>query len=136
MAYLKTVMIHFEPEKILFIIIYENNNDFFFSLIYFQEIKTKKTHSVTHHSIFEFIMCILHTMYPIFTSQGLRSAWLAKMYIHCTLTCIFLSHYRWQKSDIWSQASHTCRYPISWEVFLDPSDSYFLFADFVDFYTH
>jgi hypothetical protein len=28
------------------------------------------------------------------------------------------------------------RYPISWEVFLDPSDSYFLFADFVDFYTH
>ena len=28
------------------------------------------------------------------------------------------------------------RYPISWEAFLDPSDSYFLFADFVDFYTH
>jgi hypothetical protein len=28
------------------------------------------------------------------------------------------------------------KYPISWEVFLDPSDSYFLFADFVDFYTH
>jgi hypothetical protein len=27
-------------------------------------------------------------------------------------------------------------YPISWEAFLDPSDSYFLFADFVDFYTH
>jgi hypothetical protein len=25
------------------------------------------------------------------------------------------------------------RYPISWEAFLDPSDSYFLFADFVDF---
>jgi hypothetical protein len=25
---------------------------------------------------------------------------------------------------------------ISWEAFLDPSDSYFLFADFVDFYTH
>ena len=38
------------------------------------------------------------------------------------------------KSDIWSQASY--RYPISWEAFLDPSDSYFLFADFVDFYTH
>ena len=34
----------------------------------------------------------------------------------------------------WSQASY--RYPISWEAFLDPSDSYFLFADFVDFYTH
>jgi hypothetical protein len=47
---------------------------------------------------------------------------------------IFLSNYRWQKSDIWSQASY--RYPISWEAFLDPSDSYFLFADFVNFYTH
>ena len=47
---------------------------------------------------------------------------------------IFLSHYWWQKSDIWSQALY--RYPISWEAFLDPSDSYFLFADFVDFYTH
>jgi hypothetical protein len=47
---------------------------------------------------------------------------------------IFLSNYWWQKSDIWSQASY--RYPISWEVFLDPSDSYFLFAAFVDFYTH
>jgi hypothetical protein len=47
---------------------------------------------------------------------------------------IFLSNYWWQKSDIWSQASYG--YPISWEVFLDPSDSYFLFVDFVDFYTH
>ena len=47
---------------------------------------------------------------------------------------IFLSNYWWQKSDIWSQASY--RYPISWEAFLDPSNSYFLFADFVDFYTH
>jgi hypothetical protein len=47
---------------------------------------------------------------------------------------IFLSNYWWQKSDIWSQASY--RYLISWEAFLDPSDSYFLFADFVDFYTH
>jgi hypothetical protein len=41
---------------------------------------------------------------------------------------IFLSNYWWQRSDIWSQASY--RYPISWEAFLDPSDSYFLFADF------
>jgi hypothetical protein len=40
---------------------------------------------------------------------------------------IFLSKYWWQRSDIWSQASY--RYPISWEAFLDPSDSYFLFAD-------
>ena len=47
---------------------------------------------------------------------------------------IFLSNYWWQKSDTWTQASY--RYPISWEVFLDPSDSYFLFANFVDFYTH
>jgi hypothetical protein len=47
---------------------------------------------------------------------------------------IFLSNYWWQKFDIWSQASYW--YPISWETFLDPSDSYFLFADFVDFYTH
>jgi hypothetical protein len=34
---------------------------------------------------------------------------------------IFLSNYWWQRSDIWSQASY--RYPILWEVFLDPSDS-------------
>ena len=47
---------------------------------------------------------------------------------------IFLSNYWWQESDIWSQASY--RYPISWEAFLDPSDSYFLFVDFVDFYSH
>jgi hypothetical protein len=47
---------------------------------------------------------------------------------------IFLSHCWWQKSDIWSQASY--RYNILWVAFLDPSDSYFLFADFVDFYTH
>ena len=47
--------------------------------------------------------------------------------------CIFLSNYRWQKSDIWSQASY--RYAILWEVFLDPSDSYFLFVDLVGFYT-
>jgi hypothetical protein len=33
----------------------------------------------------------------------------------------------WQKSDIWSQASY--KYPISWEAFFVPSDSYFLFAE-------
>jgi hypothetical protein len=43
---------------------------------------------------------------------------------------IFLSNYWWHKSDIWSQASY--RYPTSWEAFLDPSDSYFLFTDLVD----
>jgi hypothetical protein len=42
---------------------------------------------------------------------------------------IFLSNYRWQKSDIWSQASY--RYAILWVAFLDLSDSYFLFADLV-----
>ena len=47
---------------------------------------------------------------------------------------IFLSNYWCQISDILSQASY--RYPILWEVFLDPTDSYFLFVDFVDFYTH
>jgi hypothetical protein len=47
---------------------------------------------------------------------------------------IFLSNYQWQKSDIWSQASY--RYAILWVAFLDPSDSYFLFADVVGFYTH
>jgi hypothetical protein len=47
---------------------------------------------------------------------------------------IFISNYWWQKSDIWSQASY--RYAISWEVFLDPSYSYFLFADLVGFYAH
>ena len=55
------------------------------------------------------------------------------MYMHI-FRHIFLSNYWWQRSDIWSQASY--RYPISWEAFLDPSDSYFLFADFVDFYRH
>jgi hypothetical protein len=53
------------------------------------------------------------------------------MHIFCH---IFLSNYWWQRSDIWSQAWY--RYPILWEAFLDPSDSYFLFADFVHFYTH
>jgi hypothetical protein len=46
----------------------------------------------------------------------------------------FLSNYCWQESDIWSQASY--RYTILWVAFLDSSDSYFLFGDFVDFYTY
>jgi hypothetical protein len=44
------------------------------------------------------------------------------------------SNYWCQISDIWSQASY--RYPISWEAFLNPSDSCFLFGDLVGFYTH
>ena len=47
---------------------------------------------------------------------------------------IILSNYWWQESDIWSQASY--RHAILWKAFLDPSDSYFLFADLVGFYTH
>jgi hypothetical protein len=47
---------------------------------------------------------------------------------------IFLSNYWLQKSDIWSQASN--RYTILWVAFLDPSDSYFLFANLVGFYAH
>ena len=46
---------------------------------------------------------------------------------HWTYMHIFLSNYWWQRSDIWSQASY--RYPISWEAFFDPLDSYFLFAE-------
>jgi hypothetical protein len=46
----------------------------------------------------------------------------------------FFSVTWWQKSDIWSQASY--RYTILWVAFLDPSDSYFLFADLVGLYTH
>jgi hypothetical protein len=45
----------------------------------------------------------------------------------------FLSNCWWQKSDIGSQASY--KYTILWVAFLDPSDSYFLFADLVGFYT-
>ena len=51
-----------------------------------------------------------------------------------SLQDIFLSNCWWQKSDIWSQTSY--RYTILWVAFLDPSNSYFLFADLVGFYTH
>ena len=62
----------------------------------------------------------------------LWEAFLAPMYAH--FSSHFFSKYWWQKSDISSQASY--RYPILWEVFFDLSDSYFLFADLVGFYTH
>jgi hypothetical protein len=48
------------------------------------------------------------------------------LYMHI-FSRIFLSNYWWQESDIWSQASY--RYAILWEAFLNPSDSYFLFAE-------
>jgi hypothetical protein len=60
-----------------------------------------------------------------------------------------VTKYQISAINSWSQASYRypilCtffsatiddRYAILWEAFLDPSDSYFLFADLVDFYTH
>ena len=47
---------------------------------------------------------------------------------------LFISNHWWQNSDISSKSSYC--YAILWEVFLDPSDSYFLFADLVGLYTH
>jgi hypothetical protein len=58
-----------------------------------------------------------HTNYNFYTS------WTYILYMPI-FSRIFLSNNWWQKSDIWSQSSY--RYPISWEAFLDPSDSYFL----------
>jgi hypothetical protein len=54
----------------------------------------------------------------------------SKIYV----VAFFLSNSWWQKSDIWSQASY--RYTILLVAFLDPSDSYFLIAELVGFYTH
>jgi hypothetical protein len=65
-----------------------------------------------------------------------RCCWFLYTFIIHLYMHIFLSNYWWQESDIWSQASYSYRYAILWEAFLDPSDSYFLFTDFVDFYTH
>jgi hypothetical protein len=42
--------------------------------------------------------------------------------------------YLYDACDQMSQASY--RYTILWVAFLDPSDSYFLFADLVGFYSH
>jgi hypothetical protein len=39
---------------------------------------------------------------------------------------IFLSNCWWQTSDIWSQASYTCRYTILWVAFLDPSGAFLI----------
>jgi hypothetical protein len=54
--------------------------------------------------------------------------------MHIFRRSIFLSNYWWQESDIWSQALY--RYAILWDAFLDPSNSYFMFADLVGFYAH
>jgi hypothetical protein len=39
-------------------------------------------------------------------------------------------------NSCWEKCDEKCAYMFNGEAFLDPSDSYFLFADFVDFYTH
>jgi hypothetical protein len=52
----------------------------------------------------------------------LKSRSRAKLVFTSLLPCL-VDHYKTE-------------YPISWEAFLDPSDSYFLFADLVGFYTH
>jgi hypothetical protein len=72
----------------------------------------------------------LVTKYQI---SAINSCWEKSLSVQDIFCRIFLSNCWWQKSDIWSQVSY--RYTILWEAFLDPSDSYFLFADFVDFYT-
>jgi hypothetical protein len=41
-----------------------------------------------------------------------------------------------QEVGIWQVKKRFPHYGVSWEAFLDLSDSYLLFADFVDFYTH
>jgi hypothetical protein len=48
--------------------------------------------------------------------------------------CIKINKIDKQAVGIWWHASY--RYTILWVAFLDPSDSYFLFADLVGFYTH
>jgi hypothetical protein len=57
---------------------------------------------------------------------------LVVFYTHWTYMHIFRHIFHnncwWQRSHIWSQASYRYRYPILWEAFLAPSDSYFWFA--------
>jgi hypothetical protein len=86
-------------------------------------------------------ICIPYCGYRFWTRQipsYFLFADLVGFYTHWTymhiFRHIFLSNYKWQKSDIWSQASY--RYAILWEAFLDSSDYYFLFSDLVGFYTH
>jgi hypothetical protein len=65
---------------------------------------------------------------PLFGKQEVGIWWVQKhIPRNGVFRHIFLSNYWLQRSDIWSQASY--RYPISWDMFLDPSDSYFLFAE-------
>jgi hypothetical protein len=77
-------------------------------------------------------MCIYKCMLNVYKNQQNRQTGsrcggytVLPLSIQDIFRRIFLSNCWWQKSDIWSQASY--RYPISWEAFFDPSDSYFLF---------
>ena len=66
-----------------------------------------------------------YTVLPLFVRPSVRLE---------LFSSIFLRNYWWQKFDIWSQASYW--HAILWEAFLDPSVSYFLFADLAGFYAH
>jgi hypothetical protein len=60
-------------------------------------------------------------------------------YTNVCSMCIKINKIDKQEVEIWWVQKPFPRYGVPiwlWEAFLDPSDSYFLFVDFVDFYTH
>jgi hypothetical protein len=75
---------------------------------------------------FVYITCRIEIKFYLLTYEFRVDRTCSGIYNTFIFRRIFLSNYWWQKSDIWSQASY--RYPMSWEAFFDPSDSYFLFA--------
>jgi len=77
--------------------------------------------------ILELLFCVFHF---IISPLHWREYTVLPLSVLPSVPRYFSSHF----SDIWSQASY--RYPISWEAFLDPSHSYFLFTDLVGFYAH
>jgi hypothetical protein len=93
-------------------------------------------------------MCIYKCMLNVYKNQQNRQTgsrnlmgpktlptiWGTYMKLVTTYQISGINSYWWQESDIWSQASY--RYTILWVAFLGPSDSYFLLADLVGFYTH
>jgi hypothetical protein len=85
------------------------------------------------HFYLWYLFCVQHKVfyYTPAPRKGRGAYTVLPLSVQDIFRHIFLSNYRWHESDIWSQTSY--RYAISWEAFLDPSDSYFLFADF---YTH
>jgi hypothetical protein len=76
-------------------------------------------------------MCIYKCMLNVYKNQQNRQPGSRNLMGPKTLPTIWGT---WQRSVMWSQASY--RFPISWDAFLDPSDSYFLFAEFLYFYSH